>query len=203
MVSVLLCCSSILSLPTPYQLVTVCSLLALLLFSLRIVDRDAADRLLQIFERFSARLSRVESTVAALSSSFNCSPAAMSNRDPQERSTASHLRFRPRAPPCGKAKDYVTEWANQLRSNPQNSSFDVTYISSEQQFQVYRYDDANGKATVYELIVDHRAIKSAYLVFGLCGYDMNCFLGHIEQHPIVLVDGELSPEGSVVSCYTG
>jgi hypothetical protein len=116
--------------------------------------------------------------------------------------TASRFRFRPRAR-GGKVTDYVTEWANQLRNRPENSSFGVTYIASDHQFQVYRYDDANEKATVYELVADHRAIKSAYLVFGLCGYDMDYFLVHLDQHPIVLVGGELSPAGSVVSCHTG
>ena len=145
-----------------------------------------------MFERLSTRLSSVESTLAALSSSFNCSPAVMNSRAPQERPTAS--RFRPRAPRDGKATDYATEWANQLRNRPENSSFGVTYVASNHRFQVYRYDDANEKATtVFDSSAEHRAIKSAYLVFGLCRYDMDVFLGRIDQYPIVLVDGELSP----------
>ena len=151
--------------------------------------------MIHTLEWLASRLSSLESRFNARTSSFDCSPAAISGRP-----TANRLRTR--GPRDGKATDYASEWAHRLRTYDCNSNFGVMYDASGQRFQIYRYDEIV-KTIAFDWSADHRSIKSAFLVFGLCGYNMNVFLDHIDQHPIVLVDGELSPVGTAVSCHVG
>ncbi len=54
---------------------------------------------------------------------------------------------------------------------------------------------------MFECIGSHEAIKSAFFVFGLNGYNCRLFLEHVSREGIPPLIGGLSPEDSELSYH--
>lgn len=178
------------------------------MFSLVFLDINLAaiiERNTSVLAQNLALTRRILANLKDLSTSFHATPVAIRESEGYE-SLRPPGRGRPglsRMPEIvedKKATQYFREWYNTLQ-NPENTHFGmdesdgvVTFFYQEQMNATRR--------EIYQCDCSHQALSSAFLVYGMCSYNMESFdefvkEKEVSQRPV----NELSPEGTPVSKY--
>ena len=164
---------------------------------------DAIRRNTEVLQQTLSMTRKVYHNLQSLSSSFHATPLAI-------RESKEYILQRPpgrqgrRGIPVGvvnkKASQYLKAWFTTL-TDPQNTHFGmdeadgvVTFFHQEQMNATRR--------VVYKCDCSHLVLSSAFLVYGMCSYDMEAFEKHgqTDGNEIPL-PSELSPEDTLVSKY--
>jgi len=91
---------------------------------------------------------------------------------------------------------------NKLHAHDENAIYTIDYSRTGNFFKIVKVatqQDAENQL-LYECESTYKTLKSVFLVFGLCGYKITCFLSYIQEHEI-LTSEYLSPEDTSISYY--
>jgi hypothetical protein len=143
-------------------------------------------------------LNKLRDDFSEISSSFQSTPVGMERQAmnrPQGRRGRRNISKRPRL--------YAEEWTKQIKlQQPEENKGYSVHLGDR--FQLLYQEQHNGTMVEkFDCDNSHRAIKSAFLMLGLKGYNCKLFCEAFAASGLTLCDGELSPEDAELSYHDG